>query len=83
MRQEQVRRELAATAFPDVDQDQESEVPTALEDARAQQRQTADAVHAAAIRRARGERAGQTGAPRSPALRQALRPAGFSGSASR
>ncbi len=71
VRQEQVRRELAATAFPDVEQDQENEVPTSLEDVRAQQRQAAEAVRAAAIRRARAERAGQGGTTRAPALRQA------------
>ncbi|MGW0537874.1 hypothetical protein [Streptomyces sp. NPDC003032] len=69
--QKQVRRELAATAFPDVEQDQEGEVPTSLEDVRTQQRQAAEAVRAAAIRRARAERAGQAGATSSPALRQA------------
>ncbi|MFD5426363.1 DUF721 domain-containing protein [Streptomyces sp. NPDC127084] len=58
VRQEQVRRELAATAFPNVEQDQEDAVPTSLEDVRAQQRQAAEAVRAAAIRRARAERAG-------------------------
>ncbi|WP_435611056.1 DUF721 domain-containing protein [Streptomyces sp. C10-9-1] len=71
VRQEQVRRELAATAFPDIEQDQEDEVPTSLEDVRAQQRQAAEAVRAAAIRRARAERAGQADATRSPTLRQA------------
>ncbi|WP_432246894.1 hypothetical protein ACRAR1_01670 [Streptomyces sanyensis] len=71
VRQEQVRRELAATAFPDIEQDQEDEVPMSLEDVRAQQRQAAEAVRAAAIRRARAERAGQADATRSPTLRQA------------
>ncbi|WP_318209686.1 hypothetical protein [Streptomyces sp. SJL17-1] len=70
VRQERVRRELAATAFPDVEQDQEDEVPTSLEDVRAQQRQAAEAVRAAAIRRARAEPAGQAGTTSSPALRQ-------------
>ncbi|MGW9453978.1 DUF721 domain-containing protein [Streptomyces sp. NPDC055632] len=69
-RQEQVRRELAATAFPDVEQDQEDEVPTSLEDVRAQQRQVAEAVRAAAIRRARTERSGQTGVDGAPTLRK-------------
>ncbi|WP_338492186.1 hypothetical protein [Streptomyces sp. SJL17-4] len=70
VRQERVRRELAATAFPDVEQDQEDEVPTSLEAVRAQQRQAAEAVRAAAIRRARAEPAGQAGTTSSPALRQ-------------
>lgn len=70
VRQEEVRRELAATVFPDIEQDQEDEVPTSLEDVRAQQRQAAEAVRAAAIRRARAERAGQTGTPDVPVLRQ-------------
>ncbi|MFC9261272.1 hypothetical protein ACFT25_15795 [Streptomyces hydrogenans] len=46
-------------------------MPMSLQDVRAQQLQAAEAVHTAAIRRARAERAGQAGAPRSPALRQA------------
>ncbi|MFF9425595.1 DciA family protein [Streptomyces sp. NPDC014746] len=66
VRQEQIRRELAATAFPDVEQDQESEVPMSLEDARAHQSQTVEAVSASAICRAHAERAGQAGATRSP-----------------
>ncbi|MFF5638241.1 DciA family protein [Streptomyces sp. NPDC012825] len=70
-RQEQVRRELAGRAFPDVEQDQEDEAPPALEDVRAQQRQTAEAVRAAAILQARTERAGRTMPPAAPALRQA------------
>ncbi|MEU0271867.1 hypothetical protein [Streptomyces sp. NPDC006307] len=71
VRQEQVRRELAATVFTDIEQDQENGVPTSLEDVRAQQRQAAEAVRAAAIRHARAERAGQAGTTGSPALRQA------------
>ncbi|MFD3567400.1 DUF721 domain-containing protein [Streptomyces sp. NPDC058667] len=59
VRQERARLDLAATAFPDVEQDQEDEVPTSLEDVRDQQRQAAEAVRAAAIRRARAERAGE------------------------
>ncbi|MEU8653636.1 hypothetical protein [Streptomyces sp. NPDC048737] len=57
VRQEQVRRELADRVFPDVGQ--EDEVPPSLEDVRAQQRQTAEAVRAAAVLRARAERAGR------------------------
>ncbi|MFI6423271.1 hypothetical protein ACIBG6_38575 [Streptomyces sp. NPDC050842] len=71
VRQEQVRRELATTAFPHVEQDQEDKVPTSLEDVRAQQRQAAEAVRAAAIRRARAERAGQPVTAPASALRQA------------
>lgn len=37
-------------------------MPTLLKDVRTQQRQAAEAVRAAAIRRARAERAGQAGA---------------------
>ncbi|MER5312314.1 DUF721 domain-containing protein [Streptomyces sp. NPDC002773] len=70
VRQEQVRRELAATVFPGVEQDQEDEVPTSLEDVRAQQRQAAEAVRAAAIRRARTERSGQTNVDGAPTLRK-------------
>ncbi|MFE0777092.1 DUF721 domain-containing protein [Streptomyces sp. NPDC058861] len=70
-RQEQVRRELAATVFPDAEQDLEDGVPPSLEDVRVQQRQSADAVRAAAILRARAERAGRTVPPAAPALRQA------------
>ncbi|MDV9193225.1 DciA family protein [Streptomyces sp. SR27] len=70
VRQDQVRRELAATVFPGVEQDQEDEVPTSLEDVRAQQRQAAEAVRAAAIRRARTERSGQTNGDRAPTLRK-------------
>ncbi|MGW9454226.1 DciA family protein [Streptomyces sp. NPDC055632] len=70
-RQEQARRELADRAFPDVEQDLEDEVPPSLEDVRAQQRQSAKAVRAAAIQRARAERAGRTVPPAAPALRQA------------
>ncbi|MFD9240667.1 DUF721 domain-containing protein [Streptomyces sp. NPDC059556] len=70
VRQEQVRRELAATVFPGVEQDQEDEVPTSLEDVRTQQRQAAEAVRAAAIRRARTERSGQTNGDGAPTLRK-------------
>ncbi|MFC8270373.1 DciA family protein [Streptomyces cinereoruber] len=70
-RQEQVRRELAATVFPYVEQDLEGEVPPSLEDICAQQRQSAEAVRAAAIQRARAERAGCTMQPTVPTLRQA------------
>ncbi|MFC7795721.1 DciA family protein [Streptomyces cinereoruber] len=71
VRQEQVRRKLAATVFPDAGQDLEDEMPPSLEDVRAQQRQSAEAVRAAAILRARAERAGRTVPPAAPALRQA------------
>ncbi|MFG3552164.1 hypothetical protein [Streptomyces sp. NPDC047725] len=66
-------RELSRRAFPesDVEQDQEDEVPTLLENVRAQQRQAAEAVRPAAIRRARAECAGQAGATSSPVLHQA------------
>ncbi|MFF3775742.1 DUF721 domain-containing protein [Streptomyces sp. NPDC002232] len=70
-RQEHVRRELAATVFPDAEQDLEGEVPPSLEDVRAQQRQSAEAVRTAAIQRARTERAGRTVPPAVPVLRQA------------
>ncbi|WP_411078311.1 DciA family protein [Streptomyces sp. cmx-10-25] len=70
-RQEQVRRELADRAFPDVGQDQEDGVPLSLEDVRAQQRQSAEAVRAAAILRARAGRAGRTVPTAAPVLRQA------------
>ncbi|MFC7979840.1 DUF721 domain-containing protein [Streptomyces cinereoruber] len=70
-RQEQVRRELADCVFPNVEQDLEDGVSPALEDVRAQQRQGAEAVRAAAILRARAERAGRTVPPAAPALRQA------------
>lgn len=59
VRQEQVRRDLAERAFPDVEQDQEDEPPTSLDEVRDQQRRAAEAVRAAAIRRARVERAEQ------------------------
>ncbi|MFB7449915.1 DUF721 domain-containing protein [Streptomyces sp. NPDC056194] len=65
VRQEQARHDLAAHVFPDIDQDQEDEAPTSLEDVRVKQRQAAEAVRAAAIRRARAERtAGRNGAGR-------------------
>ncbi|MDV5143193.1 DciA family protein [Streptomyces sp. SBC-4] len=70
VRQEQVRRKLATTVFPDVEQHQEDEVPTSIEDVRAQQRQAAEAVRAAAIRRARAERSGQTNVDGAPTLRK-------------
>ncbi|MFD4370049.1 hypothetical protein [Streptomyces sp. NPDC058486] len=50
VRQEQIRREFAATAFPDVEQHQESEVPMSLEGVRAQQRRTAEAGRTKRIR---------------------------------
>lgn len=58
-RQEQFRRDLAATVFPDHEQNQEDEMPTSLDDVRAQQRQANEAVRAVAILRARAERAGR------------------------
>ncbi|WP_432089112.1 DUF721 domain-containing protein [Streptomyces sp. bgisy095] len=69
-RQKQVRRELAATVFPDAEQGLEDEVLPSLEDVRVQ-RQSAEAVRAAAILRARAERAGRTVPPAAPVLRQA------------
>ncbi|WP_051716379.1 hypothetical protein [Streptomyces bikiniensis] len=71
VRQEQIRRKFATTAFPDVEQGQESEVPMSLEDVRAQQWRAAEAVHTTAIRRARAERAGQARAASAHALCQA------------
>ncbi|MFE3074027.1 hypothetical protein [Streptomyces sp. NPDC059247] len=70
-RPEQVRRELAATVFPDAEQDLEDEVPPSFEDVRAQQRQGGEAVRAAAILRARAERTGRTEPHAVPDLRQA------------
>ncbi|MFF3606888.1 hypothetical protein [Streptomyces sp. NPDC002463] len=65
VRQEQARRELAERVFPDIDQDQEDEAPASLEDVRVKQRQAVEAVRAAAILRARAERAaGRNGAGR-------------------
>ncbi|MFE7951562.1 DUF721 domain-containing protein [Streptomyces sp. NPDC057426] len=60
VRQELARRELAACAFPDAEPDQ-SETPTPIDAVRAHNRQAAEAVRAAAIRRARAERSGQPG----------------------
>ncbi|WP_143664649.1 hypothetical protein [Streptomyces sp. NRRL B-24572] len=57
LQQEQARGALAALIFPGVEQDQEDEAPTSLEDVRAQQRQAAEAVRAAAIQRAYADRA--------------------------
>ncbi|MDV9186840.1 hypothetical protein R6L23_01080 [Streptomyces sp. SR27] len=71
VRQEQVRRKLAATAFPDVEEDQEDEVVASLEGIRDQQRQANEAVRIAAILRARAERAGRPAPAAVPALRQA------------
>ncbi|MFC7924911.1 DciA family protein [Streptomyces cinereoruber] len=70
-RQEQVRLDLGARAFPDAGEDQEDEVVASLEETRAQQRQANEATRIAAILRARAERAGRTVAPAVPALRQA------------
>lgn len=71
VRQEQGRRELAATVFPDVEQYQEDEVPASLEDIRAQQRQANEAVRIAAILRARADRTGKPVPAAASALRQA------------
>ncbi|MFE5514148.1 DciA family protein [Streptomyces sp. NPDC056529] len=70
-RQEQVRLDLGARAFTDVEEDQEDQVPTSLEEIRARQRQANDATRIAAILRARAERAGRTVPPALPVLRQA------------
>ncbi|MFF5788571.1 DciA family protein [Streptomyces sp. NPDC012693] len=70
-RQEQVRLDLAVRAFPNVEEDQEDDTPTSLEEIRAQQRQANDATRIAAILRARAERAGRTVPPAAPMLRQA------------
>ncbi|MFC7933265.1 DciA family protein [Streptomyces cinereoruber] len=67
-RQEQVRLDLGARAFPDAGEDQ---APTSLEEIRAQQRQANDATRIAAILRARAERAGRAVPPAAPVLRQA------------
>ncbi|AVI00099.1 DUF721 domain-containing protein (plasmid) [Streptomyces sp. WAC00288] len=70
-RQEQVRLDLGARAFPDAGEDQEGQAPTSLEGNRAQQRQANDATRIAAILRARAERAGRVVPPGAPVLRQA------------
>ncbi|MEU2549602.1 hypothetical protein ABZ618_29940 [Streptomyces roseolus] len=70
-RQEQARRELADRVFPDVEDGREDAAPTSLRDIRAQQHQAAEAVRAAAIQRARAERAGRPVPPAAPVLRQA------------
>ncbi|WP_063782228.1 DciA family protein [Streptomyces vietnamensis] len=57
VRQEQARRDLADRVFSDIEQDQESEASASLGKIRAQQRQAAEAVRAAAIQGARVERA--------------------------
>ncbi|MCT2546235.1 DciA family protein [Streptomyces atratus] len=56
-RQTQAMRELSRRAFPEPNPDGG---PSLLEDARAERRRVADASHAAALRRARAERAGVT-----------------------
>ncbi|GGZ19552.1 DUF721 domain-containing protein [Streptomyces nitrosporeus] len=55
-RQEQVRRDLAERAFPDVEQDQEDKPPPSLDKVRDQQRRAAEVVRMTAIRRVRVER---------------------------
>ncbi|MDX2565048.1 DciA family protein [Streptomyces sp. TX20-6-3] len=71
-RQEQFRRDLGTRMFPDIEDNQEDETPTSLEEIRAQQRQDNENIRIAAILRARAERAGQP----VPALRPALRQTG-------
>ncbi|MZE72615.1 DciA family protein [Streptomyces sp. SID5789] len=59
-RQNQAMRELSRRAFPNPEPSSDGG-PTPLEDTRAERRRVADASHAAALRRARAERA--SGAP--------------------
>lgn len=72
VRKEQVRRDLAEHAFPDIDQDQEDEAPASHEDVRVRERREAEGIRAAAILRAGAERAGRA----VPLVAPALRPAG-------
>ncbi|GGY78974.1 hypothetical protein GCM10010363_69890 [Streptomyces omiyaensis] len=71
VRKEQVRRGLDERAVPDIDQEQKDEAPASPEAVRVQERQEAEEIRAAAILRARAERAGRTVPLVTPALRQA------------
>lgn len=51
-------RELSRTAFPEPPDSVPDDAPTPIEQARAQRRRQAAATEAAALRRARAERAG-------------------------
>lgn len=71
-RQNQAMRELSRRAFPEFDVVPD-DAPAPIEQARAQRRRQADASHAAALRRARTERAardaGTTAVPQQAELR--------------
>ncbi|MFZ4302770.1 hypothetical protein ACOZE3_33290 [Streptomyces cinereoruber] len=69
--QEQVRRDLAATVFPDIEDDQENGRLTLLEDIRTQQRRDVEEIRAVAILRAHVECAGRSVPPVAPARHQA------------
>ncbi|MER8233216.1 hypothetical protein [Streptomyces sp. NPDC094049] len=70
-RQEQARRDLGTHTYPDTEDGQEGGTPAVRSDIRAQQRQTNEATRAAAILRARAERARRAVPSSEPALRQA------------
>ncbi|MEW2373421.1 DciA family protein [Streptomyces sp. NPDC006656] len=57
-RQTAAMRELSRLAFPETDVAVPDDAPTPIEQARTERRRQADASHAAALRRARAERAG-------------------------
>jgi hypothetical protein len=72
-RQTAAMRELSRRAFPEAD-DVPADAPAPIEQARTERRRQADASHAAALRRARAERAareaGTAAAVRTPAQLQ-------------
>ncbi|WP_308408582.1 DUF721 domain-containing protein [Streptomyces sp. AC627_RSS907] len=68
-RQTAAMRELSRRAFPETDVAVPDDAPTPIEQARTEHRRQADASHAAALRRARAERAGAI-APAVPHPRQ-------------